>query len=140
MEINVHTKVTCFHKATSIHCCMCLAYKCQRRMNWTYWVCMVTANSANSSIMILSLCSHYDLITKVSDDCGHITWWLFTIYQWVCWTLNMLIWTSICSIIKLKNIMMCTKKYTLYEFRYYLLTLTLILLIIRLYYFDISNV
>ena len=34
---------------------------------------LVTANSANSSIMILSLCSHDDLITKVSDDCGHIT-------------------------------------------------------------------
>ena len=34
---------------------------------------LVTANRANSSIMILSLCNHYDLITKVTDDCGHIT-------------------------------------------------------------------
>lgn len=71
---------------------------------------LVTANRANSSIMILSLCNHYDLITKVTDDCGHITRWLCTIYQWICWIhvlgpwmINMLIWTSICSIIKLKN-------------------------------------
>ena len=71
---------------------------------------LVTANKANSYIMILSLCSHYDLISYYQ---GH--WWLWshykmiiTIYQWICWTfgpwmINMLIWTSICSIIKLKN-------------------------------------